>query len=358
MGESGGDKSEEPTPHKLREARKKGQVAKSKEFTSAVLVITSFMVFKNVALKVWLTLGDFARFMFEQIPNEFSRDLVGEVMFVSVNVFILAVGPIFLVTVVVAAVVEIFQTRGLLFTTHPIQPNLSKLNPLEGFKRIFFSLKGLVELIKSLIKIFIVVWIMYSVIKEELPLIVSTCNLHLWDTMKFTASIVYKAALRVGLFYIVIALFDYIYQRYEYLKGLRMTKQEVKEEYKRLEGDPMVKQRLRTAQREMAQRRMMGAVPGADVVVTNPVHLAVVIKYDVSIMRAPQVVAKGMRLIAQRIKALAEENKVPVIENQGLAQTLYRTTDIGQEISLELYKAVAELLAFVYNLEKKRKSRH
>ena len=226
------------------------------------------------------------------------------------------------------------------------------------FKRIFFSLKGLVELIKSLIKIFIVVWIMYSVIKEELPLIVSTCNLHLWDTMKFTASIVYKAALRVGLFYIVIALFDYIYQRYEYLKGLRMTKQEVKEEYKRLEGDPMVKQRLRTAQREMAQRRMMGAVPGADVVVTNPVHLAVVIKYDVSIMRAPQVVAKGMRLIAQRIKALAEENKVPVIENQGLAQTLYRTTDIGQEISLELYKAVAELLAFVYNLEKKRKSRH
>lgn len=358
MGEGGGDKTEEPTPHKLREARKKGQVAKSREFTSAVLVLASFMVFKSVALKIWMQLVEFMRFILEQIPHEFSLDMVGNVLMASVSVFLLAVGPIFLVTFVVAIVVEVAQTQGLLFTTSPLEPSLNKLNPFEGFKRIFFSLKGLVELVKSLIKIFIVLWIIYVAIKNDLMLIVSTCNLNLWDTMKITAGIVYKVAMRVGMFYIVIALFDYLYQRYEYLKGLRMSKQEIKEEYKRLEGDPMVKQRIRTAQREMAQRRMMGAVPGADVVVTNPVHLAVALKYDVNVMKAPQVIAKGMRLIAERIKAIAEENRIPIIENQALAQSLYRTTEIEQEIPLELYKAVAELLAFVYNLEKKRKKRH
>jgi flagellar biosynthetic protein FlhB len=269
-----------------------------------------------------------------------------------------AVGPIFLVTFVVAIVVEVAQTGGLLFTMTPLEPNLSKLNPLEGFKKIFFSLKGLVELAKSLIKIFIVLWIIYIAIKNDLWVIVSTCNLDLWSTMKLTANIVYKVAMRVGMFYFVVALFDYMYQRFEFLKGLRMSKQEIKEEYKRLEGDPQIKQRIRTAQREMAQRRMMGAVPGADVVVTNPVHLAVALKYDVKVMKAPEVIAKGMRLIAERIKAIAEENRVPIVENQALAQSLYRTTQINQEIPLELYKAVAELLAFVYNLEKKRKKRH
>lgn len=358
MGESAGDKSEEPTPHKLREARKKGQVAKSREFTSAVLVIASFMVFKSFAVKIWMQLVEFMRFILEQIPNDFSLDMIGNVLLAAVSVFLLAVGPIFLVTFVVSIIVEVIQTQGLLFTMTPLEPSLSKLNPFEGFKKIFFSLKGLVELAKSLIKIFIVLWIIYVAIKEDLYVIVSTINLNLWDTMKMTAAIVYKVAMRVGMFYIVIALFDYLYQRFEYLKGLRMSKQEIKEEYKRLEGDPQVKQRIRTAQREMAQRRMMGAVPGADVVVTNPVLLAIALKYDVTVMKAPQVIAKGMRLIADRIKTIAEENRIPIIENQSLAQSLYRTTEIGQEIPLELYKAVAELLAFVYNLEKKRKKRY
>jgi len=172
MGEDAGDKSEAPTPHKLREARKKGQVAKSREFTSAVLVIASFAVFKGVAVKIWTQLVDFLRFVYEQIPHEFSLNLVGEVLMAGLNVFLVAVGPIFLVTFVVAIVVEVAQTGGLLFTMTPLEPNLSKLNPLEGFKKIFFSLKGLVELAKSLIKIFIVLWIIYIAIKNDLWVIV------------------------------------------------------------------------------------------------------------------------------------------------------------------------------------------
>jgi len=186
-------------------------------------------------------------------------------------------------------------------------------------------------------------------------MVVIAQQLTLWQIMKFTGSLVMKVVTRVGLFYLFIAFLDYLYQRWEYMKSMRMSKKEIKDEYKRLEGDPIIKQRQKEAQRQMAMGRQMGAVPSADVVVTNPIHLAIAIKYAPNEMNAPLVVAKGKRLVAGTIKNIAEANNIPIVENQPLAQKLFKVTEVDKEIPPEFYKAVAEILAFVYNLKKKRK---
>jgi flagellar biosynthetic protein FlhB len=351
LGEQSGDKTEEPTPHKLREARKKGQVAKSHELTTAAVFVVSYLVLKNTAEGIWNTIVEYGSYVFGLIENSSN---VSDVSFVlglvqlGMITFFKAVLPVFIATFVVAVVIEALQTQ-FNFSGEAIQPKLEKLNPLEGIKRMF-SLKGLVQMILSLIKIVIIFWIVWSVIKDQLPAILSAMSLPLWGVMGLAGGLVFTIAMRVAIFYILIAVLDYLYQRNQFRKSMMMTKQEVKEEYKRLEGDPIIKQRQRQAQREAAQRRMMGGVPKADVVVTNPVHLAVALQYNAAEMKAPLVLAKGQRLLAQEIKQVAEEHNVPVVENEWLAREIFKTTDIGQEIPIDLYRAVAEVLAFVYKL--------
>ena len=216
------------------------------------------------------------------------------------------------------------------------------------------SLQVVVELFKSLVKIGLVSYITWTALSEDLPFVVSVMDAQPWDAMVIAAQIAFKVAMRIGILFIIVAVLDYYYKLWEYNKNLKMTKQEVKEEYKRLEGDPLIKQRIRELQRQAAYQRMMGAVPGADVVVTNPIHLAVALKYDASKMRSPTVVAKGKLIIADEIKKIAREHSVPVIENQPLAQELYKTTKVGHEIPGDLYQAVAEVLAFVYKIRKER----
>ena len=206
----------------------------------------------------------------------------------------------------------------------------------------------------NLAKILVVAFITWLTIKQSIPMIINTITMDPWQIMLYVASIVVKIATRVSLFYIFIAILDYFYQRYDYHKNMKMTKQEVKEEYKRLEGDPIVKQRQRQAQREAAQRRMMGGVPQADVVVTNPIHIACALKYDPVSMKAPVLLAKGRRLIAQEIKSIAEQHQIPVVENVPLARNIFESTEVNEQIPFELYQAVAEVLAFVYKLKKKR----
>jgi len=358
LGDQSGDKTEEPTPHKLREAREKGQVAKSKEITTAVLLLLSYYVFKSMGEFMWKELAGMATTIFNLVPNianEFSLSMVGYLLLLGLRAFALTLAPIFAVTFLAAIITEVLQT-GFVVALDPLSPKLERINPGEGFKRIF-SLQGFVETIKSILKIVIVFYIMYSAVKEDLPYIVVLMEGQPWDLLVLGGAIAYKAAMRVGMFYILIAILDYFYRRFEYMRNLKMTKQEVKEEYKRLEGDPMVKQRMRDLQRQTAQQRMMASVPQADVVLTNPTHVAVALKYDTKKMKAPRVLARGMRKAAEEIRKIAEEAEIPIVENEPLARSIYRTTDVGEAIPRELYQAVAEVLAFIYKRKRERQAR-
>jgi len=353
----GGEKSEEPTPHRLREAREKGQIAKSREITVAFVLLLSYFLFRYLGEYMWMNLTDSARAILQLVPEatDFNLSLAGYVLLLALRGLALVVLPIFGIAFLSTFLAEALQT-GFLFSFDPLTPRLERLNPMEGFKKMF-SLQGLVELVKSLIKIVIVFYIAWYAAREDLPFIVILIEAQPWDAIVLGGSIAYKIAIRVGLFYVAVAILDYLYRRWEYMRNLKMTRQEVKEEYKRLEGDPMVKQRMRDLQRQVAMSRMMGAVPQADVVVTNPTHIAVALKYDANKMKAPLLLAKGERKIAQEIRRIAEKHEISIVENEPLARSIYRTTRVNQEVPSELYQAVAEVLAYVYKIKRDRAAR-
>ncbi|OGC08037.1 flagellar biosynthesis protein FlhB [candidate division WOR-1 bacterium RIFOXYD2_FULL_36_8] len=357
MAEQGGDKTEEPTPHRLREAREKGQIAKSREVTTAVLLLLSYSVFRYFGEGSWTSLVQMGQGIFSQIPasaNEFSFDFASYILLIGLKAFALALIPIFAVTFLAAIIVETMQT-GFVFTGDPLSPKIERINPLEGFKKMF-SLQGFVEVIKSILKIIIVFYIAWITVKKDLPYIMVLLDNNPWDSLLLGGLLAYTIAMRVGIFYIIIAFLDYLYRRWEYMKNLKMTRQEVKEEYKRLEGDPQVKQRIRDMARQIAYQRMMSSVPQADVVVTNPTHVACAVKYEQNKMKAPRLMAKGMRKHAEKIRQIAEEHEIPVVENEPLARSIYRTTKVGQEIPRELYQAVAEVLAYIYKKKKDKEA--
>ena len=356
MGE-GGDKTEDPTPHRMREAREKGQVAKSREITVAFVLLLSYFLFKYLGEYMWLNLTSSARAILHLIPEakNFNILLAAYILLLALRGIAMVVLPIFGIAFISTFLAEALQT-GFLFSFDPLSPKIEKLNPLEGLKKMA-SLQGFVELIKSLFKIIVVFYISFSAAREELPFIILLVEAQPWDAIVLGGSIAYKIAIRVGLFYVALAILDYLYRRWEYMKNLRMTKQEVKEEYKRLEGDPMVKQRMRDLQRQAAHQRMMGAVPQADVVVTNPTHIAVALKYESKKMKAPVLLAKGERIIAEQIRQIAEEHEVSIVENEPLARLIYRTTKLNQEVPPGLYQAIAEVLAYVYKIKRDRQAR-
>ncbi|MDX1778625.1 MAG: EscU/YscU/HrcU family type III secretion system export apparatus switch protein, partial [Thermodesulfobacteriota bacterium] len=234
-----------------------------------------------------------------------------------------------------------------------IAPKFSKLDPLKGFARMF-SKQALVELIKSIFKVIIVGCVTYFTVKGELEEIVPLMDKEIWSVMSYIGSVCFKILLRTSWVLIVLAIVDYVFQKWDFKQEAKMTKQEVKDEFKQREGDPLIKSRVRQAQREMAKKRMMEAVPKADVVITNPVHLAIALEYNTQNMSAPQLTAKGSRLVAERIKAIAQEHNIPIVENKPLAQALFKGVEIGQEIPTVFYKAVAEVLSYVYRLKNKR----
>ena len=352
MGEDSGDKTEEPTPHKLRESREKGQIAKSKDITSVTMIFVSFFTLKSSVGHLWAEMEIILRNSFGYIPLVFSESVVGNLLKDTVYSFLFAMAPLFFATFMTALIIESLQT-GFLFSMSSIAPKLEKLNPIEGFKK-FFALKQYVELVKSTIKMIVIIWLIYGVIVEEFPIVILSQSLDPWQVMSFTGNLVMKVVVRVGMFYIAVAIFDYFYQQHEHLKSMKMTKKEIKDEYKRLEGDPQIKQRQKEAARQMSMGRQMGAVPGADVVVTNPTHIAIALAYKPDKMKAPVVVAKGKLLIAETIKRIASENNIVIVENVALARALFPVVEVDTEVPPQYYKAVAQILAFVYNLRKKR----
>jgi len=346
-----GEKTEEATPRRRQEARKKGQVAKSPEVNSAIILLLGFFALKLFFPYMFGEIQDFTRSFLEQVHSveEFNVDYL-MTLFLTIVIFTGRLLLPLLLTVMVSGVVANYLQVGFMFTTEPLIPKLERLNPIEGLKRIF-SKRALAELVKSLIKVGAVGYIVYKAINQDFEIFPKMLDMDIQASLVFIGRLVIKIALQVGVLLLVLAVADYAFQRWEFNRSMRMSKQEVKEEFKQTEGNPQIKGKIKEKQRQLALRRMMQEVPKADVVITNPTHYAVALKYDGNSMTAPVVVAKGQDLVAQKIKEKAKEHSVAVVENKPLARALYKACDIGEAIPPDLFQAVAEVLAFVYKLK-------
>lgn len=348
--ESFQEKTEQPTPKRREDARKKGQVGKSREIPSVAVMGAGLLFFVLAGKRMIFSLGDFMKSAFASAATISTGDINLFVMAREyLQFFMVLTMPIMLILAVVALLSNLAQT-GLIWSVEPLAPKASKINPVEGAKRIF-SKRSLVELAKSIAKILIVGWAAFSVVKGELTHFVQLIYQDKTQIMAYMAYVSTKVVAKSCAVIALLAVLDYLYQRWEFEQNIKMTKQEVKEELKQTEGDPLVKSRIRAIQREMARKRMMEEVKTADVVITNPTHLSVALKYDALTMGAPKVVAKGAGHLASKIKEVARDNGVPLVENKTLAQNLYKSVDVGEEIPSALYQAVAEILAYVYRLK-------
>lgn len=346
------EKTEEPTQRKKEESRKKGQVAKSAELSSVFVILAAFVALKTSGSYMYGKLAGYMRYIFGElnVRGDFSIESIQWVILNAGIVFLETVMPVLLAVLVVSVTVSFLQV-GFNFAPELIMPQFSRLNPISGFGRIF-SKRSVVELLKSLLKITVVGYFIYRYLREETIRIPALMMSELESSFAVLAAIIYDLAFQIALVILVLAILDYGYQWWEHMQNLKMSKQEVKEEMKQTEGNPQIKGKIREKQRAMAMRRMMSEVPKADVVITNPTHFAVAIKYEAG-MEAPAVIAKGSDFIAQRIREIAKENDVTIVENKPLAQALFKNTEIGDLVPPDLYKAVAEVLAYVYRLKRK-----
>lgn len=352
----GGEKTEEPTSKKLSDARKEGQVAKSKEVTSAFEMLAAFVMIRLLVEYMGTVFVGNMQNLYSQIPT-YAKLYEGHIqaqtfraLFVASLLRILQViTPFLIVGFLVAFITNLLQVKWRI-TTKPLQPKFSKLNPVNGFKR-FFSINSLVELVKSFLKLSLIGYVVYNYLKKNMPPIYMLYDVSLNQGIAQVGTLVINLGIRISLFYMLIAAADYVYQKVKFKKDMKMTKQEVKDEFKNQEGDPQIKGKQRQRMMEASRRRMMQQLPEADVVITNPTHFAVAIKYDPELYDAPYVVAKGADYLAQKIKDTAKENHIEIVENKPLARMLYANVDVGSVVPPELYQAVAEVLAFVYHLK-------
>lgn len=351
MAENDQERTEQATSRRRDEAREKGQVARSTEIVSVGILVACLIYFYFGATGFINNIMDL---MISGFRNASGNDLTPESLSSLINNYIfkgfIILFPLML-TVLVAAVLGNILQIGVMFSSESITPKFSKIDPIKGFQRLF-SLRSIVELIKNIFKICIIGTIAYLVIKNEMANTILLMDQGISGIMTYLGRICFKIFLSTAIVLVILAILDYIYQRWEYEKSLRMTKQEIKDEYKNTEGDPLIKSRIRRLQREMAKKRMMAEVPKADVIITNPTRLAIAVKYDPGNMMAPKVVAKGANLIAQKIREIARENDVIIVEDKPLAQVLYKMVDVNHFIPEDLYRAVAEVLAFVYEQKK------
>ena len=350
----GGEKTEPATEKKLSDARKEGQVAKSRELGQALTLLALFVVLKIWAASIGHNFINSFRTNYTRM-KEMTTLVGGEISvkdftrLLNSNILNMAliVAPVFAAAVVVAVIADIFQVKWQP-TTKPLRPKFSKINPISGFKRIF-SKEKLVELLKSLIKLLLLGYMAYSTIKGEFSVLFALFDMDLISAIGVIGNISINLGLKISALYIVIGFADYGYQKWKFAEDMKMTKQEVKDEWKNAEGDPAVKGKQKQRMQEASRRRMMQAVPSADVVITNPTHFAVAIKYDADVFDAPYIVAKGEDFLAARIKDRAREAGVDIVENKPLARMLYYNVDLGSPRPPELYQTVAEILAAIYN---------
>jgi flagellar biosynthesis protein FlhB len=341
------NRTERPTPRRLQKAREKGQVARSKEVPAAAVLLGGLLFLSYFGSSMLRGLqGQLSDFLRIRPPQDMSVAYVSTIAFeVSARVVQLLM-PMMLLVCIVGIAGNVMQS-GFILSWHQLAFRFEKLNPTNGWSRIF-SKNGAMELVKSLALVLVISYISYQVIVQHMSLYPRLVLMNASQLLYWTGSICYQVCLRVCIFLVLIAVADYAFQRYRFLEQLKMTKQEVKDDFKEMEGDPLTRGRIRRIQREMARKRMMAAVPTADVVIANPTHYAVALKYDMNAMEAPQVVAKGVGFLAIKIKELAQKHDIPIVENRSLAQTLYKTVEIGAFVPVTLYRAVAEILAYIY----------
>ncbi|HKL83751.1 MAG TPA: flagellar biosynthesis protein FlhB [Desulfobacter sp.] len=348
--ESGGEKTEDASSRKLNKAREEGQVAKSMEIPSVFVLLggvialyaTAFFFYQN-CVEVF-----HYNFMFDRVPELTPADLTVLLIYHAKKMFLMCL-PVFAAVFVVALISNIAQV-GFHVSWKAIEPKLSKLNPINGFKQKFTS-RALIEFVKSLVKIAVISLVCYLATKDEL---LNVLNLYDNSTAQILLFLLIKSFwifIKVCIVMALVAILDYAFQKWKFLEDQKMTQKEVKDERKQTEGDPAVKSKIRQLQMAAARKRMMAEVPEADVVVTNPTHLAVALRYDKKKMDAPTVVAKGAGAVAANIRKIARENDVPIVEDKSLARNLYKAVDIDGQVPFEYYQAVAELLAYVYGLK-------
>lgn len=352
MPETDSDKTEQATPRRRQKAIEEGNVPKSRELSTALILIVStlFMYFYTPVM-----IEDFKNLFTEilQYSNfKINKESTVLLLILSLKFSGKIVLPLFAILIFVGILSNIAQF-GFIITPKALEPKFDRLDPIKGLKNLF-SKRSLVELVKSIFKIFVVGFVAYLIVKGKIYNIVSLANSDPVTSVVFLGKIVFELAFKIALLMLVLAILDFFYQKWQYEEDLKMTKREVKEEFKQMEGDPLIKRRIRSMQMEMARRRMMEEVPKADVVITNPTHYAVAIKYEAGKDRAPKVVAKGQRLIALRIKEIAQKSGVLIHEDPPIARSLFKSVEIGEEIPESLYKAIAEILAIVYKIKNKR----
>lgn len=347
-------RTEEPSEHKLRKAREEGRVAKSTEINGALVLLLPVIAIIILAPWIFNSCVEIIKFYFDRcVSAELTDSALVDAFY---NYFIKLVLPIGLTAMVAGVVGNIVQTKGFLFSTKPIEPKFSKILPKFGqyFKKTIFSMEGAFNVFKSLFKVVILFVASYIIISSDLETLLSMMNVSLWSGICYIAKMAAKILLVAAVVFLGVAIPDYFVQKKQFMESMKMTKQEVKQEYKDMEGDPLVKSRLRQQMRNLLYQNLPKAVSEADVVITNPTHYAVAVKYDKNVMQAPIVNAKGEDEIAMRIKSLAKENNVEIVENKLLARELYTKVEIGDIIPEEYLQAMAIILAKVYKLKGKR----
>jgi len=355
---SGQDKTEEPTGKKLEDSRKKGQVAKSMEINSLAIFFTGFLLLYMYRELISGKMADFSRLIFGSLDTlQLNTDLIKVYAWKGFGLFTLILLPVIIGLLLVSFAAGYGQT-GFKITPEAMAPKLSKINPLEGLKSKLFSAQAAMETFKSIFKLVVIGWLIYAILPGLMMESVGLVGFTVGQIMRFMIETSFGFIWKISLVFLLIAMGDFAFQKHKFKKDMKMTKQEVKDEFKQTEGDPQVKSHIKGKQMEMAQRRMMQEVPKADVVITNPTHYAVALKYKMGTASAPVVLAKGVDLMAQKIKELARENGIPIHEDIMLARALYASCELGEEIPENLFETVAKILAYIYKLKdnKKRKS--
>lgn len=348
-----GEKTEKATDKKRQDSRKKGQVLKSQDVTSAIVLLTVFLfLFFATGFMQDRFFTFFKQTFIEYVSlKEFDAE---QAMLIYIEVltemaFILL--PIMIIAMVAAVAANLLQF-GWLFTAEPLKFDLKKIDPIKGLKRIF-SIRAIVELMKSILKISFIGTVTFLIVWTNIDKVLALAFQTPWDTLSTVGQLTALMGISASFTLLFISILDFFYQKYDYEKNLKMSKQDIKDEHKNSEGDPVIKSRIKQKQREMAMRRMMQEVPEADVVITNPTHYAIAIKYDDGNMDAPIIVAKGVDFIAQKIKLIAKEHEIVTVENRPLARSLYDQVEIGNQVPEEFFKAIAEILAYVYRIQRK-----
>ena len=351
----GGEKTEEPTAKKLTDARKKGQAAKSKEVTTASSLLIFFITIKIFLGFVGERFLTSYHYLYSGITkytdNEFTLQIACSLMGSVLQIIIITLIPFLAISFATVFISELVQVKWQI-SFEPMKPNFNKFNPISGMKRLF-SKDKIVDLVISLVKIAVLTYIVYDFLKDRWAMVLNMYSYTLFQAIELIGNTVIDIGIRISVIFFIVAVADWRYRKWKFHEDMKMTKQEVKDEFKNAEGDPKIKSQQRARMQQASQRRMMNALPQADVVITNPTHLAVAILYDKTKYEAPIVVAKGADFLAAKIKDVANENDIEIVENKPLARMLYHNVDVGAQIPPELYQMVAEILAYVYNIKGK-----